>query len=145
MAEYEGEKMQVEKPSLNLNFNIPTLIAIGGLLITGVTGWNKLDSRIEAVENFRQTRVTFTDQNFANINAKLGELQTIPYRVGQAEARLDETSKRIDRLSETIINSLDTIRKEVSTLSTRVEVLSGKIDGLSAREQAQRTSVGRQP
>ncbi len=133
--------MAEEKPvpvSMNsiLNSNITTLLAIGGVAVTVITGWNKLDSRIEAVEQFRTQRVQMTDQNFAAINAQLAVLQNLPYRMTQAETRLDENGKRMDRFSETFLGTLDGMRKDIASLSTKVEVLSGKIDTITPKKAA---------
>ncbi|MBS9720028.1 hypothetical protein JYU29_04915 [Tianweitania sp. BSSL-BM11] len=134
--------MQVQKATLAMNFNIPTLLSVGGVIVAVVTGWVQLDSRIGTMESYRADRSRSTDANFAAINAQLNLLSNIPYRVQQTETRLDETGKRIDRLSETILNSLDNIRKDVNGLSTRVEVLSGKIDTLADKRAQAGSQTG---
>jgi chromosome segregation ATPase len=137
----EDKSMPMQKATLAMNFNIPTLLSVGGVIVAMVTGWADVNSRIENMEAYRADRSRSTDANFAAINMQLGQLSNIPYRVQQTETRLEETGKRIDRLSETIINSLDNIRKDLNGLSTRVEVMSGKLDTLADR----RAQVGSQP
>lgn len=125
--------------------NVPTILAIGGLVwYTAVTKAN-IESSINAIEQSRVERSKEADRKFTNIDntlaqvsARVEPLNNVTYRIGVVETQIIETNKRLDRFAETIVNSIDLIRRDVNTMSTRVEVLSQKIDSITP---VQRTSA----
>ena len=120
-----------------LRINVPTLLAIGGLVWYTADNNARTIARINAIEVSRIDRSKEADHKFAALNTsvsllaqKVDPLGNVTYRVGVVEGQVTETNKRLDRLAETIVNSLDLIRRDVNGLSTRIEVLSNKVDGI---------------
>lgn len=131
-----------------LRMNVPTLLAIGGLVWYTAQNDARQEQRISAIEQSRIDRAREADLKFSGINASIASLSqkvdplgNVTYRVGVVEGQIGETNKRLDRLAETIVNSLDLIRRDVNGLSTRVEVLSQKIDTITPESQRQ-SSLG---
>lgn len=133
-----------------LRINVPTLLAIGGLIWYTADNNRAQLSRIEAIETSRVERAKEADAKFSAINSSLSALSqkvdpigNVTYRIDRAEVQIGETNKRLDRLAETIVNSLDLIRRDVNGLSTRVEVLSQKIDSITPTQPTRQTMLER--
>lgn len=131
-----------------LRMNVPTLLAIGGLVWYTAQNDAKQEQRISTIEQSRVERAKEADLKFSGINASIASLSqkvdplgNVTYRVGVVEGQIGETNKRLDRLAETIVNSLDLIRRDVNGLSTRVEVLSQKIDTITPTEPQRQSSL----
>lgn len=138
-------------PVLTMNWlrmNVPTLLAIGGLVWYTAANNTQMHARIEAIETSRVDRSKEADAKFAGINtavaalsSKVEPLGTVHYRVGVVEGQISETNKRLDRLAETIVQSLDLIRRDINGLSTRVEVMSNKIDSMAEKAGPRRAEI----
>lgn len=121
-------------------FNMPSIVAM--LVAVLGTGWAvasyiaTLEARVEKIEEYRVTRSAITDGKFADIQATLGTLNNMPYRVNILEQQATAINIRIDRFTEVISNTMELIRKDVATLGTKVEVMSNKIDNLSPAKKA---------
>lgn len=126
----------MQRLSWNLNLNIPTLVSLVGLLVAGVTSFNKLDARIAAGEVYRQARSEQTDGNFADIRTQLEPLGNVPYRVTVVEQQLGAVNDRVDRLVGALTSSIDGLRDDVSQLTTRVEVLVTRIEAITPERRA---------
>lgn len=131
-----------------LRMNVPTLLAIGGLVWYTAQNDARQEQRISAIEQSRVDRAREADQKFSSINTsiaamsqKVEPLANVAYRVGVVEGQVQATNERLDRFAETIVNSLDLIRRDVNGLSTRVEVLSQKIDTITPAEQQRQTRL----
>lgn len=131
-----------------LRMNVPTLLAIGGLVWYTAQNDAKQEQRISTIEQSRVERAKEADLKFSGINASIASLSqkvdplgNVTYRVGVVEGQIGETNKRLDRLAETIVNSLDLIRRDVNGLSTRVEVLSQKIDTITPATPTRQTML----
>lgn len=117
-----------------LRINVPTILAIGGLVWYTAQNNAATYARLHALEN-SSAGIT------ASVNALVARVEplgNVTYRVQVLETQAAETSKRIDRFSETIVNSLDLIRRDVNGVSTRIEVLSQKIDSLPSNTSGNR-------
>lgn len=117
---------------LSSNFNVPTLIAIGSIILAGANMASDFRSRQETDERERavmqaqmraveQRMQTYTDQN-------------VPYRLTVVEQDVKAANSRIDRLAESVLASIDGLRKEVNGLSTRIEVLTQRVDQITPRK-----------
>lgn len=125
-----------------LRINVPTLLAIGGLVWYTAANNTSTLARIDAIEKSRVERSKEADAKFSAINSNMAALSqkvdpigNVTYRVGVVEGQINETNKRLDRLAETILNSLDLIRRDVNGLSTRIEVLSNKVDAITPQRR----------
>lgn len=128
-------------------FNVPTIIAVLGV------GWgvanyiSKIDSRVQAGEDYRISRSKQTDDNFKLLNTRIDVLaqtyQDIPYRVGSTEKGIEALTLRQDRLSDLLLGNVDALRKDVNSLGTKFEVMSSKLDDVlpQKRTQLERSDV----
>lgn len=126
-----------------LRMNVPTLLAIGGLVWYTAQNDAQQEARIDAIEKSRQERSKEADGKFAAINTSVSVLSqrvepmtNVVYRVGVVESQVVETNKRLDRLQEVLLASIEALRKDVNTMSTRVEVLAQKIDAITPIKRA---------
>lgn len=124
-----------------LRINVPTILAIGGLVWYTAENNATTNARLQALE----TSSSGITSSVNALVARVEPLGNVTYRVGVVEGQVLETNKRLDRLAETIVQSLDMIRRDVNGLSTRVEVLSQKIDGIAGpirRSSVEPTAYG---
>lgn len=134
--------MQMHMPKFSWTINLGTIVAIIVACIGGLYKFASLEGRVENMDDRGKGRISLTDKNFADINARLESIQDIPFRMGAQEAGLKNANERMDRLSEALLtgqetlrkdfnNAVDSIRKDVNAVGTKVEVLGTKLEANS--------------
>lgn len=126
-------------------FDVPTLIALAGVIIGGVAGYYDILNRLNQIEQSRTDRAVVSDRRFQNIEnsisvlaAKTDRLPMVEQRTAALEVQLVETNKRLDRFAELLSTNIDLLRKDVTTLTVKVEVSSDKLDRLLNFQSPQR-------
>lgn len=123
--------------TLKLNFgtfNIPTIIAIAGVLWWTATKQERQDARLDTFDTYIQTREKERTLRSAEINkvlealtVKVSPLDNLTYRVTVAEQKIDaglaDVNRRVDRVGD----SLQGIRDDFSVLSSKIEVLTEQV------------------
>lgn len=151
----EGQNGRNAGVSVKWDINLGTLIPIGLALFSGAiyinTQLTSLEARLTQSESFRAQRTAQTDSNFVQLTSAVRSMQNdsarqsadignLTYRMGQGEARQQESDKRIDRIAESVLSAVDSIKRDINTLNTRVELMTQKIDNLDVpRTQRPRT------
>jgi hypothetical protein len=120
-----------------LRINVPSIGAIVVAAITITVYINRLEGRLDVIEDSRQARSNATDKNFDQIQQQLQPLSNLPYRVGILEQGLLQTNQRVDQYLQTLGAKIDGVSDRVNGLSTKVEVLSQKIDALTPEKRAE--------
>lgn len=124
-----GEELEVEtERSLDMarvrvswTVNIPMLITAAAM-VASVTWWARgVEYDVSAIKLAAEAKAAQTDASLASINAIVGQMPNVLYRLGTMESQHD-------RLATNVVGAIDGLRKDVGTLSTKVEVLSQKIE-----------------
>lgn len=129
----------VQNREVNVNWlriNVPSIAAIVLAAITLTIYIQRLEGRLDVIEQSRQARTVISDKNFDEIQQKLRPLDNVTFRLDQMDKRDDTQDARIDKLLEVMGAKLDGISERVNSLSTKVEVLSQKIDAISPAKKA---------
>lgn len=134
----EGDEMQQNR-EVNVNWlriNVPSIGAIVIAAITLTIYIQKLEGRLDVIEQSRQARSQVADKSFDEIQDKLKPLENVTFHLDQIDKRDDAQDARIDKLLEVMGAKLDGLADRVNGLSTKVEVLSQKIDAISPGKKA---------
>lgn len=134
----KGDDM-VQNREVNVNWlriNVPSIAAIVLAAITMTMYIQRLESRLDVIEQSRQARSVIADKSFDQIQAQLSPLTNIPYRVDALDRGLLATNQRVDQYLQLLGAKIDAIGDRMNTLSTKVEVLSQKIDVISPQKKA---------
>lgn len=111
--------------------NIPTIIAIGGLLWYQAANDATMKAKMDEGDRYRASRSAFID-------SKLDALQDNPLRIKALEEQVHAANDRADRMLELVqsnqaaVNNqmqqgFDQVRKDISSLSSNVAVINSKL------------------
>ena len=135
----DGDEMQQSKEvSVNwLRINVPSIISIVVAAVTMTMYIQRLETRLDVMEQSQQQRAAASDKNSEDIRQQLQQLSTLPYRMNVVESGLTQTNQRMDQYLQTLGAKIDGMGDRVNSLSTKVEVLSQKIDALTPQKRAE--------
>ena len=123
--------------------NFPTIVTVVGAIIVVAMQWSAVNSRLDGLDTDRQERSRIADQNYAVFNSRFDALQNIPYRVGQAEASINETRQRLDQLQQTLLSQIELVRKDLARLTTQFEVMNTRVGILTGDLDERGKSIGK--
>jgi cell division protein ZapA (FtsZ GTPase activity inhibitor) len=130
----------IQNREVNVNWlriNVPSIAAVIMAAVTLTVYIQKLEGRLDVIEQSRQARSVVSDKNFDEIQDKLKPLDNVTFRLDQMDKRDDAQDARIDKLLEIMGGKLDGVVDRVNVLSTKVEVLSQKIDSITPQKRAE--------
>lgn len=111
-------------------FNIPTILAVAGVLFYTAQKQERQDARLDTIE---QNRLA-TDKAIDEIKNAVAPISNLTYRVTVTEQGIVAGNSRVDRVVDSLGGKLDNISESVNTLRTDVKVLSQKIDANTKAE-----------
>jgi hypothetical protein len=127
------------------DLNLGTIVGLLPFFLGGAfyvnTQLTSLEARLNQSEQFRASRTAQTDANFVQLTSAVRSMQdtsakqnadigNLTYRMGQGEARQQESDKRMDRIADSVPGAVDSIKRDINGLNTRVELMTQKIDSL---------------
>jgi len=108
-------------------FNIPTILAVGGLLWATADRAARQDARLEAIENSRIQRSVEINKVIEQLTTKVVLIDNMQYRLTIAEQGLSDVNRRADRINESVSSRLDRVQESINTLTTKFEVLDQRL------------------
>jgi cell division protein ZapA (FtsZ GTPase activity inhibitor) len=133
----EGDEMQQNR-EVNVNWlriNVPSIAAIVVAAITVTVYIQKLEGRLDVIEQSRQARSIVADKNNEEIQDKLKPLDNVGYRLDQQDKRNDAQDARIDRLLDLMGTKFDALSKDVADVKADVRVVAQDVKNLSGKTQ----------
>ena len=130
--------MQVDQNSrVNVNwltFNIPTILAVAGVLWVTSAKQERQDARLDTFDSYiasrdrdRATRSAEVNRMLEALTVKISPIENLTYRVTVAEQKLDaglaDVNRRVDRVGD----SMQSIRDDVGELSSKIDVLTEQV------------------
>jgi hypothetical protein len=141
----EGDEMQQNR-EVNVNWlriNVPSIAAIIAAAIMVTVYIQRLESRLDVIEQSRQARSAVADKNNDEIQDKLKPLGNVVFRLDQQDKRDDAQDVRIDRLLDLMGTKFDTltagladVRADVADVKADVRVVAQDVKNLSAEKKA---------
>lgn len=111
-------------------FNIPTIIAVAGVLWWTATKQERQDARLDTFDVYINTREKERTLRSAEINKMLETLTTktspienLTYRITVTEQGIADVNRRVDRVGD----SMQNIRDDVGSLSSKIDVLTEQV------------------
>lgn len=117
-------------PKVQINwgvFNIPTILAIGGLLWATADRAARQDLRLDAIETSRIRRSVEIDKVVEQLSTKVVPIDNIQYRLTVAEQGIADVNRRADRINEAVSSRLDKVQESINLLTTKFEVLDQRL------------------
>lgn len=111
-------------------FNIPTILAVAGVLWWTATKQERQDARLDTFDVYINTREKERTLRSAEINKMLETLTTktspienLTYRITVTEQGIADVNRRVDRVGD----SMQNIRDDVGSLSSKIDVLTEQV------------------
>ena len=118
-------------------FNIPTILAVAGVLWWTAAKQERQDARLDTFDTYISTREKERTQRSAEINrmlealtAKVSPLENLTYRITVTEQGIADVNRRVDRVGD----SMQNIRDDVSNLSSKIDVLTEQVKAAFPRK-----------
>ena len=131
----EGEGAAMNSPKFDWTINVSTLIAIGGVLAVGVTGWFSLREQvnnhtrdIDVLTRAQAELVLKRDTRIVEVDRRLAGFDEVRYRVQATEEALKATNARVDASLANISQRLAEINQALGGLDTKVAVLTQRLE-----------------
>lgn len=120
-----------------LRINVPSIAAVVLAAITITVYIQRLEARLDVIEQSRQARSVVSDKAFDEIQDKLKPLGNVVFRLDQQDKRDDAQDIRIDRLLDIMGAKFDALTQSVAEVKSDVRVLSQKIDTITQEKKAE--------
>lgn len=139
-----GEMQQTREVNIRwLQINVPSIAAVVLAAITVTVYIQRLESRLDVIEQSRQARSMVADKNNDEIQDKLKPLDNVVFRLDQQDKRDDAQDVRIDRLLDLMGTKFDTltagladVKADVADVKADVRVVAQDVKNLSSEKKA---------
>lgn len=139
--------------SIKADFNLNTIVAIVGFLITFagiITVWNQVQYKQQDFDKWISNHEKVHDQimtEIASLHAvdadRGGKMLDMSFKEGQLEKSMDALDQRISRVTESYANQFSDIRTQLGAISTQLALTNQSLQRIEAGGGSGKMGMGR--